>query len=164
MSLNKVMLIGNCGRDPEVRHLDGGAVVATFPIATSERYKDKTGETREITEWHNIVCWRGLAETAEKYVRKGSQLYVEGRLRTRSYNDKDGNLRYVTEILADTFQLLGRRQDAAAQTGVQMSYPQSGLQSQTAGRQYDNTPVQSTPHVQMQADSIQQEDDDDLPF
>src|SRR5574344_1834157 len=104
MSLNKVMLIGNVGRDPEVRHLESGVVTASFTLATTERYKDRNGEQKEQTEWHNIVCWRSLAEIAEKYVRKGSSLYVEGKIRNRSYNDKEGNTKYITEILADSFQ------------------------------------------------------------
>ena len=92
MSLNKVLLIGNAGRDPEIRHLESGTMNATFSLATTERYRDRsTGEMKEQTEWHNIVCWRNLAEIAEKYVKKGTQLFIEGRIRTRSYNDKDGN-------------------------------------------------------------------------
>ena len=109
MSLNKVLLIGNAGRDPEIRHLESGTMNATFSLATTERYRDRsTGEMKEQTEWHNIVCWRNLAEIAEKYVKKGTQLFIEGRIRTRSYNDKDGNTKYMTEILADNMQLLGR--------------------------------------------------------
>ena len=106
MSLNKVLLIGNAGRDPEIRHLESGTMNATFSLATTERYRDRsTGEMKEQTEWHNIVCWRNLAEIAEKYVKKGTQLFIEGRIRTRSYNDKDGNTKYMTEILADNMQL-----------------------------------------------------------
>ena len=112
MSLNKVLLIGNAGRDPEIRHLESGTMNATFSLATTERYRDRsTGEMKEQTEWHNIVCWRNLAEIAEKYVKKGTQLFIEGRIRTRSYNDKDGNTKYMTEILADNMQLLGRKAD-----------------------------------------------------
>ena len=91
MSLNKVLLIGNAGRDPEIRHLESGTMNATFSLATTERYRDRsTGEMKEQTEWHNIVCWRNLAEIAEKYVKKGTQLFIEGRIRTRSYNDNQG--------------------------------------------------------------------------
>lgn len=112
MSLNKVMLIGNLGRDPEIRHLESGVVNSTFTLATSERYRDRTtGETKEQTEWHNIVCWRQLAEFTENYLKKGTQVYVEGKLRSRSYNDQNGNTRYITEIVADTIQLLGRKSD-----------------------------------------------------
>ena len=98
--VNKVILIGNLGKDPEVRHLESGAVVANFPIATSETYKDrKTGEKITQTEWHNIVIWRGLAEVAEKYLKKGNSVYIEGKLRTRSWDDKEGNKRYTTVIV-----------------------------------------------------------------
>lgn len=106
--VNKVILIGNLGADPEVRHLQNGASVANFRIATSETYKDKTtGEKREQTEWHNIVAWRGLAEITEKYLRKGSKVYVEGKLRTRKW-EKDGIDRYTTEIQVDEMTLLDR--------------------------------------------------------
>jgi single-strand DNA-binding protein len=109
MTLNKVMIIGNAGKDPEIRHLDNGVSVVTLPVATTERYRDKNGETKEQTEWHNVVFWRQLAEFTEKYVKKGSQLFIEGRLRTRSWEDQSGNKKYVTEIVADNIRLLGRR-------------------------------------------------------
>ena len=96
-SVNKVILIGNLGKDPEVRHLEGGVAVARFPIATSETFKDKNGERQERTEWHNIVLWRGLAEVAEKYLKKGQSVFIEGKIRTSNYQDKDGNQRYSTE-------------------------------------------------------------------
>lgn len=110
MSVNKVILVGNVGKDPEVRHLDTGVAVANFPLATSETYTAKNGEKVTTTEWHNIVLWRGLAEVAEKYVTKGRQLYIEGRIRTRNYDDKDGVKRYVTEIYGDVMQLLGSKE------------------------------------------------------
>lgn len=116
MSVNKVILVGNVGKDPDVRHLEGGTSVASFPLATSETYKNKSGEKVTTTEWHNIVVWRGLADVAEKYVKKGSQLYIDGRIRTRSYDDKDGNKRYFTEIFADTLRMLGKKSDS--DTGV----------------------------------------------
>lgn len=109
MSVNKVILVGNVGKDPEVRHLDSGVAVANFPLATSESYVAKNGDKVTTTEWHNIVLWRGLADVAEKYVTKGRQLYIEGRIRTRSYDDKDGNKRYVTEIYGDVMQMLGSK-------------------------------------------------------
>ncbi len=110
--INKVILVGNLGKDPEVRHLEGGAVVAKFPLATSETYKTKDGQRVDQTEWHNVVMWRGLAESAEKYLRKGSLVYIEGKIRTRSWDDKDGNKRYATEIVADTMTMLtGRKND-----------------------------------------------------
>jgi single-strand DNA-binding protein len=111
MSLNKVMLIGNVGKDPEVRHLESGVPVVTIPIATTERYKDKNGEIKEQTEWHNVVLWRVLAEFAEKYVHKGRQVYVEGKLRSRSWEDQSGQKRYTTEIVADIIRLLGKKSD-----------------------------------------------------
>ncbi|MFO7658442.1 MAG: single-stranded DNA-binding protein [Bacteroidales bacterium] len=111
MSVNKVILVGNVGKDPEVRYIDNGTPRCTFSMATSEVYKNKNGEKVTTTEWHNIVLWRGLAEIAEKYVKKGTQLYIEGKIRTRSYDDKDGNKKYMTEIVGDIMQLLGRRQD-----------------------------------------------------
>lgn len=110
MGINKVILIGNVGKDPEVRHLDSGVAVTTFPLATSETYKNKEGQKVTNTEWHNIVLWRGLAEVAEKYVKKGNPLYIEGKIRTRSWDDKDGNKRYTTEIIADNMQMLGSKQ------------------------------------------------------
>ena len=109
--VNKVVLIGNAGQDPEVKHLDSGVSVANFTLATNETYKDKAGEKVTQTEWHRIVLWRGLAEVAEKYVKKGELLYIEGRLRTRSWDDKDGNKRYTTEIFADNMKMLGRKSD-----------------------------------------------------
>ena len=125
--MNKVMLIGNVGRDPEIRYLDGngqngqGTKVATFTLATTERYRDRNGEMRENTEWHNIVAWRLSADTAEKFIHKGTQVYIEGRLRTRSYTDAQGVKKYTTEIQADTLFLLGRRED-----GGQGNYQQQG--------------------------------------
>lgn len=116
--VNKVILIGNLGADPEIRHLQNGAAVANFRLATSETYKDRqTGEKREQTEWHNVVAWRGLAEITERYLRKGSKVYVEGKLRTRQWQDKDGNNRYTTEVVADEMTMLDRpmgdRQEAS---------------------------------------------------
>ena len=105
--VNKVILVGRLGRDPEVRHLENGATVANFSMATSETYKDRTtGERKEQTEWHNVVLWRGLAEVAEKYVKKGDMIYVEGKLRTRSW-EKDGVTRYTTEVVGDNMTMLG---------------------------------------------------------
>jgi single-strand DNA-binding protein len=105
--LNKAILIGNLGRDPEIRTIDSGVKVATFSMATTESYRNKAGEKIDMTDWHNIVLWRGLAEIAEKYLNKGNKVYVEGRIRTRSYDDKDGNKKYITEIIGDNMILLG---------------------------------------------------------
>jgi len=109
MALNKVMLIGNVGKDPEPRHLENGTMFVTIAVATTERYKDRNGEVKEQTEWHNVVCWRNIAEIVEKYVRKGTQIYVEGKLRSRNWEDQNGQKRYITEVVADTLRLLGRR-------------------------------------------------------
>ncbi len=108
--VNKVILVGNLGKDPEVRHLESGVMVANFPLATTESYRDRnTGERRQVTEWHNIVLWRGLAEISEKFLKKGNQIYVEGKLRTRSWQDQEGNTRYTTEVVADNMTMLGGR-------------------------------------------------------
>lgn len=108
MSVNKVILVGNLGKDPELRYTTSGTAVANFTLATSERFKDRNGEQQKRTEWHNIVAWAGLAEICGKYLKKGKQIYIEGRIQTRSYDDRDGNKRYVTEIVADQMQMLGR--------------------------------------------------------
>lgn len=139
-SVNKVILIGNLGADPEVRSLDNGAKVASFRMATTERYKDRDGNLKENTEWHNVEVWRGLADVAEKYLRKGGQVYIEGRLRTRKWTDKTGADRYTTEIVGQEMTLLGGR-------------PQGG--GDASGR-----PSQvSEPEVNMGSDP-----GDDLPF
>ena len=111
MSLNKVILIGNVGKDPEVKYV-GTDKVANFTLATTETWKDRNGEKKENTEWHNIVVWRNSADVVEKYVKKGSQLYVEGKLTTRKWTDQSGNVRYTTEIQAQSIQLLGRKEDS----------------------------------------------------
>lgn len=115
------MLIGHLGKDPEVRHLDNNSVVANFPLATSESYTDKQGNRVEQTEWHNIVLWRRLAEIAEQYLRKGSMIYVEGRIRTRSYEDRDGNKRYITEIVCNNMQMLDKKGEGPGQSTVASS-------------------------------------------
>jgi single-strand DNA-binding protein len=121
MSVNKVILVGNVGKDPEVKHLENDLSFAKFPLATSERFKTKTGERAERTEWHNVVVWRGLAKVVEDYVKKGTQLYIEGRIQTRKYQDKDGNDRYITEIVADNMQMLGRKSSDEGAPAVQSS-------------------------------------------
>lgn len=116
MSLNKVMLIGRVGKDPDVRYLDHGVAVATVVLATTERgYRLQNGtEVPERTEWHNIIFWRGLAETVEKYVHKGDKLFVEGKIRSRSYDDQNGVKRYITEIFADNMEMLTPRSSSQA--------------------------------------------------
>lgn len=123
MSINKVILVGNVGADPEVRHLDNNVAVANLRLATSETYVAKNGEKVTTTEWHNIVLWRGLADLAEKYIRKGRQIYVEGRIRTRSYDDKDGQKRYVTEIYGDVVRLLGSRDASSSEGTTENNFP-----------------------------------------
>lgn len=120
--VNKVILVGHLGKDPEVRHLDGNVSVASFPLATSESY-NKDGKRIEQTEWHNIVMWRGLAEVAAKYLQKGKLVYIEGKLRTRSYEDREGHKKYSTEIVAENFTLLGRKSDFEPNGGITTSTP-----------------------------------------
>ncbi len=113
-SLNKVMLIGHLGGDPELKYTPGGAAVATFSVATNETYKDKEGNQQEKTDWHRIVVWNKLAEIAAEYLKKGRLVYLEGRLQTRSWNDKDGNKRYTTEVVAQNLQMLDRKEGGGA--------------------------------------------------
>ena len=113
-SVNKVILVGNLGRDPEVRYMPNGDAVANYSIATTETWKDKNGMRQEKTEWHNIVMYRRLAEIAGEYLKKGSSVYIEGRLQTRKWQDKQGNDRYTTEIIADQLQMLGGRNGGGA--------------------------------------------------
>jgi single-strand DNA-binding protein len=109
MAINKAILVGNLGKDPELRYTAGGQAVATFSLATTEKFKNKSGEQQERTEWHNIVAWGPLAEICGKYLVKGKQVYVEGRIQSRSYDDRDGNKRYITEIVISDMQMLGGR-------------------------------------------------------
>lgn len=111
--INKVILVGHLGKDPEVNHLEGGIAVAKFTLATTEVYNDKNGERKEQTEWHNIVCWRKTAELAEKFLKKGSAIYLEGKIRSRSYTDKENIKRYFTEIVVDSFNMLDRKPDGS---------------------------------------------------
>lgn len=143
--VNKVILIGNLGIDPEVRTLESGVKVCRLSIATSESYTNKEGNRVEQTEWHSVTLWRGLAEIAEKYLTKGNKVYVEGKLRTRSYKDKDGVERYSTEIVADNMQMLG-----GTASGETSSAPRSNPQSQ--------------PQQQPAMGSSETDNSDDLPF
>ncbi|GET33558.1 single-stranded DNA-binding protein [Prolixibacter bellariivorans] len=149
MSINKVILVGNVGKDPEIRHLDNNVSVANFPLATSETYTNKNGERVTTTEWHNIVAWRGLAEVCEKYIQKGKQLYIEGKIRTRSYDAQDGTKRYMTEIYADALQMLGRKDDFQNDSAPDRS---SATVNEPSG---NNGPLDSSP-----GDA----EEDDLPF
>lgn len=152
MSINKVILIGNVGKDPDVKYFDNGSVVANFTLATTERGYTATNGTQipDRTEWHNIVCWRGLAKVAEQFVRKGSQIYIEGRIRSRTYDDANGVKRYVVEIYADNMELLGRRN--TSEMGEQPQSYSSPAQ-----------PVQ-TPQQPPQAPFSNTNEEDDLPF
>ena len=154
--INKVILIGNVGADPEVRALEGGVKVARLRIATTERiYNRQTQETKEHTEWHNVTLWRNLADVADRFIRKGSQVYIEGSLRTRDWTDKDGNKRYATEIVADDLKMLGRRGDAPA-SGAENSYGGSyGGAAQSS---------QSSPSPSGDIAASAPQEVDDLPF
>jgi len=138
MSVNKVILVGNLGKDPELRYTPNGTAVANFPIATSENFKDSQGNKQERTEWHNIVVWRQLAEICGKYLHKGKQVYIEGKLQTRKWQDKNGVDRYTTEIVADSMQMLGSSDQAS--TGQQQSAPQ---QQQQQGQAYSQPQQQA---------------------
>jgi len=137
--VNKVILVGRLGKDPEVRNLDNGAVVANFSIATSETYKDRTtGERKEITEWHNIVLWRGLAEISQKYLKKGDMVYIEGKLRTRSW-EKEGVTRYTTEIVADNMTMLGTRSGGGGNSGGDYSSQERSSDAPRVSAPMDNS-------------------------
>ncbi|WP_256002429.1 MULTISPECIES: single-stranded DNA-binding protein [Pedobacter] len=129
--INKVILVGHLGKDPEVRHLDGGVTVASFPLATSENYV-KDGKRIEQTEWHNIVLWRGLAEVASKYLQKGKLVYIEGKLRTRSFEDRERVKKYITEVVAENFTVLGRKSDFEPATGATPESNTNGSTSRSA--------------------------------
>src|SRR6266704_2514824 len=116
--VNRVMLIGNLGKDPDVQYLEGNIGVAKFPLATTETYKDRSGKLISQTEWHTVVRWRGLAELAQKYLHKGSLIYVEGRLRTRSWDDREGNKKFATEIVGDNLIMLDKRTDGSHGAGL----------------------------------------------
>lgn len=161
MSVNKVILIGNVGKDPEVRYLDNNNVVARFPLATTERgYTGRDGkQIPDRTEWHNIVVWRGLAQVVEKYVKKGTQLYIEGKIRTNTY-EKDGIKRYSTEIYVDNLTLLGRRQDGSSSAGDNQGMPQAGYTPASAPQEQAFMPPPPSPSP---FDNLS-EVEDDLPF
>lgn len=141
--VNKVILVGNLGKDPEVRHLENGRAVANFSMATSETYKNRQGERVTNTEWHNIVLWTPLAEIAEKFLKKGNQVYIEGKLTTRSWDDQDGNKRYTTEVVGREMTLLGSREDNMG--GAPAAAPSASA-------------------AQSPVSSIPEDDTDDLPF
>src|SRR5665811_752431 len=133
MSINKVILVGNVGKDPVIRYFDKGVAKATFPLATSETYTNQQGETITSTEWHNIVLWRALAEVAEKTVKKGSQVYIVGKIKTRSYVDKDGVNKYITEILADILLALEKKQGTAVTSAQAGTVRNEGHEKDSSG-------------------------------
>lgn len=126
-SVNKVILIGNLGKDPEVRYTASGTAVGNFNIATNETWNNKEGKREERTEWHRIVCWAKTAELCGEYLSKGRTVYVEGRLQTREWNDKDGNKRYTTEIVAQTVRFLGGRGDSAGKPAPENAEPKAAV-------------------------------------
>ena len=144
--VNKVILVGNLGKDPEVRHLDNGRAVANFSLATSETYKNKAGERVTNTEWHNVVLWTPLAEIAERFLKKGGQVYIEGKLTTRSWDDQEGNKRYTTEVVGREMTLLGSRTDGQGGSGMAPA------------------PASSSAPVETPVSNIPEDDSDDLPF
>ena len=158
MSFNKVILVGNVGKDPEIRRFENN-IKASFSLATSETYTPKGGDKVTQTEWHNVVAWRRLAEIAENYIRKGSQILVEGKLRYRSYDDRDGNKKYIVEVDADTIQLLGRKQDAQGQQAA------PGQPMQNSSGNYSAPSQPSGPSDNnVSEDLTARETADDLPF
>lgn len=149
--INKVTLIGNLGKDPEVKHLEGGSAVARIVLATNENYRDRNGDWQTVTEWHNVVVWGPMVESVERYYKKGNLVYVEGKLTTRKWTDKDNNDRYTTEVRANTLKLLEKRE-----SNDQLS--SGGYQSQEMSSQ---APANKTPHA---TDMSANMDEDDLPF
>lgn len=145
MSVNKVILIGRLGKDPEVRKINATTTVCNFPLATNESYKNQDGSYTEQTEWHNIVMWRGVAERAERILKKGSTIFVEGKLRTRSWEDKENHKRYTTEIVVENFQLLDKRE----QSGT----PQANSDNKSGSESTSSSETVTEPNF-----------DDDLPF
>lgn len=174
-SLNRVILVGNVGKDPVIRYFDRGVAKATFPLATSETYTNQQGETITSTEWHNIVLWRSLAEVAEKKVKKGTQLYIVGKIKTRSYVDKDGNNKYITEIIADTMMILDRKQGTATTSSASPANheaDETGFNEppvQAYNNSSNNKPIDIISEPENLTDPFSDEQlmsksDDDLPF
>ena len=145
MSVNKVILVGNLGKDPELRYTPSGTAVATFSMATTERYKDRDGNKQTKTEWHNIVVWRQLAEICGKFLHKGKQVYVEGKIQNRSYDDRDGNKRYISEVVVSEMQMLGSRDDnqqgggGYSGGGQNQNYTQGGGQGSNQNQSPQNS-------------------------
>jgi len=161
MSVNKIILLGNVGKDPEVRYFDNGGAVANFTLATTERgYTAANGtQVPDRTEWHNIVLWRGLAEIAEKYVKKGSKLYIDGKIRTRSYDDASGNKRYITEVWGDNMELLDRKPTEGG-TGAPPAAPFPQPPGEKIMQESSVKPAESSPPNP----PLEKDESDDLPF
>ena len=156
-SVNKVILVGNLGADPETRYMPNGDAVANIRMATTESWKDKaTGEKKELTEWHRVVFYRKLAEIVGQYLKKGSAVYVEGRIRTRKWQDKEGQERYTTEIEANEMQMLGGRQNTASSSGGEAEYGGSMPSSSAPSEQRGSAPAKKAPSFE--------DMDDDIPF
>lgn len=150
--VNKVILVGRLGKDPEVRHLETGVAVASFSVATSESYKDRnSGERKEITEWHNVVLWRGLAEVAEKYLHKGDMVYIEGKLRTRSW-EKEGVTRYTTEVVGDNMTMLSPKGSGGSNQEYYSQEPPANQAQKESNHSTESVPPSD------------QNETDDLPF
>ena len=155
--VNRVILIGNLGKDPEVRRLENGAVVAKFSIATNENYKDKSGEWQTQTEWHDIVVWRSLAERAESTLKKGMAVYLEGKLTHRTWQDQDGNNRRTTEVVASYFRIVSKREGSPGGGGNSGYFPSADDEAPSTVGQTSSSPSVSAPDTSEAAD-------DDLPF
>jgi len=154
--INKVTLIGNLGKDPEIRQLESGISVAKFSVATNENYKDKNGEWQTITEWHNIVAWRGLAERAERDLKKGGMVYIEGKISTRKWQDKEGNDRYTTDIVANLLRSLERRESSGASSNFPTAADEFPTSKLDAGANTTTTVVSEPKTAPVE--------EDDLPF
>lgn len=167
--INKVTLIGNMGRDPEVRRLESGVPVARLAVATNESYKDKNGEWQTITEWHTVICWRGLAERVESQLKKGMLVYIEGKLTTRKWQDKDGNDRYSTEVTANFLRSLERRESQGTKGGFPSAADEPSNvrdysdKNRTEDKKVD-APVNESKDSTPAADDKNEADDDTLPF
>ena len=164
MSINKVILVGHVGKDPVVRYFDKGVVKASFPLATSESYTNQQGETITSTEWHNIVLWRSLAEVAEKTVKKGTQLYIVGKIKTRSYVDKDGVNKYITEILADIMIALEKKQSSTSYQTEQKGEDFSKNTVSEPSETYNAGSSTQTNDPSSADKDFPGQDEDDLPF
>lgn len=164
MSVNKAILVGNLGKDPELRYTPSGTAVCTFSIATSEKFKDKQGEQQERTEWHNIVVWAGLAENCGKYLTKGKQIYLEGRISNRSYDGRDGNKRYITEIVANEVKFLGGGGQQNNSQGGQGNNQGSQQQRPAQNNQQNNNGQQNYAQGGGGYNEPPFNPDDDIPF